>query len=98
MKMKNLMFTGLILIALTILSSCGSGAVESDAKKLAELQCKAQNLDEKVSSGDEAALEESLELAGEIIELAAELEEKYKSDSELEEFRQALAKEMGNCN
>ena len=49
-------------------------------------------------SGDEAAQEESLELVGEIIELAAELEEKYKSDSELEEFRQALAKEMGNCN
>jgi hypothetical protein len=81
-----------------MLSSCGSGTIESDAKRLAELQCKAQDLDQNVSSGDEDALEESLKLAGEIIELAAELEEKYKSDSELEEFRQALEKEMGNCN
>jgi len=34
---------GAILFASTILTSCGGGSIERDAKRVAELQCKAQN-------------------------------------------------------
>ena len=43
--MKKVMtIFGAILFATIILTSCGGGSIESDAKKVAELQCKAQKL------------------------------------------------------
>lgn len=91
-------FIGAIIFASTTLTSCGNGTIESDAKKVAELQCKAQKLVLKASSGDMTVLEESTKLASEAAALSQEMEGKYTSDSDKQEFAQALLKEMGNCN
>jgi hypothetical protein len=98
MKMKKLLpLFGALMIASLILSSCGGGSIESDAKRVADVQCRAQKLMEKASSGDMSVLEESTKLATEAQNLSKEMEEKYTSDSEKEEFAKALLKELGNC-
>ena len=88
---------GTILFASLILLGCGGGSIESDAKKVAELQCKAQQLMEKATSGDMSVMEESTKLASEAADLSKEMEGKYTSDSDKEKFAEALLKEMGNC-
>ena len=96
--MKKLMtIFGAILFASLILTSCGGGSIESDAKKVAELQCKAQQLMEKATSGDMSVMEESTKLTSEAATLSKEMEGKYTSDSDKEKFAKALLKEMGNC-
>jgi len=88
---------GAILFASTILTSCGGGSIERDAKRVAELQCKAQKLMQRVTSGDMSVMEESTKLTSEAESLSKELEGKYTSDSDKEKFAEALLKEMGNC-
>ena len=96
--MKKLMtIFGAILFASTILTSCGGGSIESDAEKVAELQCKAQELMQKATSGDMSVMEESTKLASEAATLSKEMEGKYTSDSDKKKFAEALLKEMGNC-
>lgn len=96
--MKKLMtIFGAILLASTILTSCGGGSIESDAKKLAELECKAEKLVQKATSGDMSVMEESTKLASESMTLSKELEEKYTSDSDKKKLYEALLKERGNC-
>jgi hypothetical protein len=95
---KLLTIFGLMLFTTITLTSCGSGTIESDAKKVAELQCKAQKLAQKAMTGDMSVLEESTKLASEAATLSQEMEGKYTSDSDKQEFAQALLKEMGNCN
>jgi len=73
---------GAIMIASTLLTSCGGGSIEKDAKEIAEIQCKAQKLIEKSTSGDMSLIEESTKLALESEILLKELEEKYTSDSD----------------
>ncbi len=89
--------SGAILFASLILTSCGGGSIESDAKKVAELQCKAQQLMKKASSGDMAVMQESTKLASEAATLSKEMEGKYTSDSDKEKFAKALLKELANC-
>jgi hypothetical protein len=97
--MKKVMtIFGAILFASVILTSCGGGSIEKDAKKVAELQCKAQELIQKATSGDMSVMEESTKLASEAATLSKEMEEKYTSDSDKKKFAEALLKEMGNCN
>ena len=97
--MKKVMtIFGAIIFASTILTSCGGGSIESDAKKVAELQCKAQQLMKKATSGDMSVMEESTKLASEAATLSKEMEGKYTSDSDKQKFAEALLKEMGNCN
>ena len=43
---------GAILFVSIIFTSCGGNSIESDAKKVADLLCKAQKLTEKAASGD----------------------------------------------
>ncbi len=95
---KAITFLGAILFALTILTSCGGGSIESDAKKVAELQCKALKLMQKATSGDMSVIEESTKLSSEADALYKELEDKYTSDYDKKKFAAALLKEMGNCN
>jgi hypothetical protein len=96
--MKKLMtIFGAILFASAILSSCGGGSIESDAKKVAELQCEAQKLIQEATLGDMSVIEESNKLASEAADLSKELEGKYTSDSDKQKFAEALMKEMGNC-
>jgi hypothetical protein len=94
---KVINFIGAILFASTIFISCGGNSIESDAKKVAELQCKAQKLIQKANSGDNSILEESTKLASELTTLSKEMEGKYSSDSDKKKFAEALLKEMGNC-
>lgn len=98
-KMKKTMtILGAFLFASTILTSCGGGnSPESDAKKLAELNCKAQKVAQKLASGDQSAAEESTKLAKEAADLAKELEGKYTSEADLKKYKEALEKENGNC-
>ena len=96
--MKNL-FTniGVILFVSLILTSCGGNSIASDAKKVAELQCKQQQLMQKASSGDMSVMAEGTELASQVASLSNEMEGKYTSDSDRAKFAEALLKEMGNC-
>jgi hypothetical protein len=96
--MKKLMkISGAIIIASFLLTSCGGGSIESDAKKVAELQCKAQQIMQKATSGDMSLMEESTKLASEAAALSKEMEGKYTSDSDKQKFAEALMKEMGAC-
>jgi predicted small secreted protein len=93
---KSITIFGAIVFATFSLTSCGS-SVESDAKKLAELQCKSQKLSEKVLSGDMSVSAESMTLATDAAKLAQEIEGKYTTDEEKQKFEDALMQEMGKC-
>ena len=87
---------GAILFASIILTSCG-GSIDSDAKKVADLQCKYQKLMQKASSGDMSVLSENTKFAAEVAELTKEMEGKYTSSADKEKFSIALLKAMGDC-
>jgi hypothetical protein len=93
---KGMIFLGAILLASSILTSCGN-SIESDAKKVAEIQCKAQKLMEKAATGDMTTLAESQSIAAEAISLQKEMEGKYTSEEDQQKFAEALLKEVGNC-
>lgn len=68
-----------------ILTSCG-GSADSDAKKLAELQCKIMK-----NPGDAASLQKEAK------ELSDKLEGKYTSEADKKKFAEAYLKAMGEC-
>lgn len=86
-----------LLIATAMLSSYGGNSVESDAKKMAEIQCKALKLGMKAASGDKDVLEESAKLQAETAALTKEMDEKYKSEDDKKKLAEAILKELGNC-
>jgi hypothetical protein len=94
---KKLTLAGVFVAISLFMASCGGGSIESDAKKLAELQCKAQKLIEKSADGDMGVIEESTKLTKEAAELTRELEGKYSSDSDKKKLAEALLKAMGDC-
>ncbi len=97
-NMKKILSTlGMLYLSAVIITSCNNGSIEADAKKVAELQCKAQKLMQKATSGDMSVLEESTKLTTEATALGNELEGKYTSDSDKKKFAEALLKEMENC-
>ena len=93
--MKNIII-GAILFVSFILSSCGN-SIERDAKKVADIQCKAQKLMQKVTSGDMSVMTEATKLSSEATSLQQELEGKYISDADKQKFAEALLKDMGDC-
>jgi hypothetical protein len=102
MKMKKLMtIFGAMFIASVILTSCGGNSIESDAKKYAELMCKAQKLATegaaKAAAGDMSAITESTKLASEAASLANEMQGKYKDAADYQKFTTAYLKAMGDC-
>jgi len=88
---------GAMFIVAVIMTSCGDGSLQKDAKKVAELQCKANKLMQEITSGNMSVMEESTQLASEAASLSKEMEGKYSSDSDKEKFAEALLKEMGDC-
>ena len=84
-------------IAALILASCGS-SISSDAQKVAELQCEAQDLQKKAMSGDSSLMTDAQELISKANALTQELQRKYASIEDRQEFQSALADAMGNCN
>ena len=93
MEMKKALVIGSLLLA-----SCGGNSVESDAKKAADIYCKAQSIARKAQSGDASALEESSKLSIEAANLTKELQNKYSSPEDAQRFSAAYATAIGHCN
>lgn len=91
---------GVILFASFILTSCGGNSIESDAKKYAELMCKAQKLATegaaKAATGDMSAITESTKLASEAASLAQEMQG-FEDVADYKKFTQAYLKALGGC-
>ena len=92
---------GAMFIASVILTSCGSNSVESDAKKYAELDCKAQKWAiegaAKAAAGNMSAITESTKLASEAASLLQEIQGKYNDKADYRKFTVAYLKAMGDC-
>jgi len=52
---------------------------------------------EKAATGDMTTLTESQSLAAEAVAIQKEMEGKYTSEADQQEFAEALLKEVGNC-
>lgn len=85
-----------VAIAAVILTACGK-SVDSDARKLADLQCKSLKLAKKAMTGDVSILTESNALLAEIAVLNAELDGRYKTREEAAEFLKAYLEAMKSC-
>lgn len=86
-------------MATAILTSCGDNSIESDAKKVADLVCKAQKMaTEGAASGDMSALTESTELSTEAASLASEMQAKYTDASDYQKFNEAYLKAVADCD
>lgn len=96
MKKGLTIFTA-ILLAGTIMTGCGKGSMESDAKKLGELTCKSKDLAAKALSGDLSIAAESAKVVGELEKLGNELKEKYKSEEDTKKFGEIYMKEIEKC-
>jgi hypothetical protein len=88
---------GAVLFTSILITSCGGSSIESDAKKLADIQCKAKDLIQKAQAGDQSVMEESSKLGIEAGNLAKEIEGKYTSESDRKSFDEAYIKAQGNC-
>ena len=98
---KTMTIFGAILFASFILTSCGGNSIESDAKKYAELMCKATKLATegaaKAATGDMSAMTESTKLMTEATSLATEMQGKYKDASDYQKFSAAYLKAFADC-
>ncbi|GMU87200.1 MAG: hypothetical protein AMXMBFR48_24410 [Ignavibacteriales bacterium] len=95
MKKKIVLFAALFSLML-MTNACSS--IERDAKKVAELTCEAQQLMKRAASGDMTVLERSQELILEANTLREELEKKYTTAEEMEEFLRALSRNLEDCS
>lgn len=86
-----------IATLLLMLSSCGS-SIQSDAQKVADLQCEAQKLMQKAMSGDASVQQEAQKLLSKSQSLANEMNSKYSSMEEKQEFTKALMSAKSNCD
>jgi len=100
--MKKIIFnlTAIAFVSL-LLTSCGGNSIESDAKKYAELMCKAQKLATegaaKAATGDMSAMTESTKLMTKAASLATEMQGKYKDASDYQKFSAAYLKALADC-
>lgn len=86
-----------LLTVVTLMALSCSNSIESDAKKAAELSCKAQKLAMKAASGDADALEESTKLAAEATALFEKMQGKYESIEDAQKFVSAYQKALADC-
>lgn len=84
---KTITILGMFLFVLT---SCSS-SMESDAEKLAEMQCRSYQLMEKLGKG-ESTMEESTSLMAEMELFNKEMKAKYASDQDKQKFEEACLK------
>lgn len=94
---KQITLIASTLSLLFILTSCGS-SIENDAKKLANIMCKSQELAIKAKQGDNSAMTESLELMKEARELKKKLGDKYEKGEAKKEFQKAVSNAMSKTN
>jgi len=104
---KSIQILSTVVLAVFLLSSCGN-SVERDAKKVAELQCKAEKLAAKAvksisqagSSDLATIIAESQKLTAEsqkLISEAVSLKEKYSTEADKQKFSSAYLKAYGDC-
>ena len=93
---KNLKKVIGVGVSIVLLTSCGG--IKSDAKKVAALKCEAKEALESVSIDDMSGLKESKEIAKEVKELTKEMKDKYSSETEWQEYTEALALAMEECD
>jgi hypothetical protein len=94
--MKRIVQT-LLLATFLIFISCG-GSLSSDAQKVADLQCKTKELQQKAMSGDTASQEDLQEYMAEAADLVQQMNAKYNSFEEKKKFSEALLNAKANCN
>ena len=94
---KSLHFLGAIACATVLFLSCSNASIENDAKKVAQLQCRAQKLAQQALSGDESVIEESTKISTEASALANELKGKYSSEADKKKFTEAYLEELNKC-
>lgn len=87
MMKKSITILGVCLLMLT---SCNS-SMESDAEKLAEMQCRSYKLMEKLGKG-ESTIEESNALSAEMELFDNEMKAKYTSKEDKQNFEEACLK------
>jgi hypothetical protein len=81
------------------LTGCGSNNLENDAKRLADIQCRAQKLMTKASANalDTSVLSEAQKLKVESEALLDELNKKYSSEADKKKMAEILLKELQSC-
>ena len=94
---KQITLISSTLSLLLFLSSCES-SVENDAKKLANITCKYQELAIKAKEGDNSAMTKSLEIMKETQELKEELGDKYEKGEAKKEFEKAVLEAMSTLD
>lgn len=95
--MKN-RFVGVVTVAVMcmVIAGCGS-TVESDARKLADLECKARQLSAKAAAGDLSVATEMSKIGMEAAQLGAELKGKYTTTADKEAFAKAYLEAYNGC-
>jgi hypothetical protein len=94
---KSLNILSATIFATCLLLSCSNASIENDAKKVAQLQCRAQKLAQQALSGDESVIEESTKISTEASALANELKGKYSSESDKKKFTETYLEELNKC-
>jgi hypothetical protein len=94
---KSTIISGLLLAGALFLTNCGSNTIEADAKKVADLQCKAQKLIAKAATGDTTVAAESQKISQEAEKLGQELKTKYTNPIDIARFATAYAEAMKDC-
>ncbi len=92
MKKRNIISLLSAVLFLILITAC-SGGLKSDAKKAADLACKAQKM-----AMDMDNMEDLQELQAEAASLYQKLSSKYQTPEEMQEFAEAYEKELGKCN
>jgi hypothetical protein len=77
--------------------ACKGNSIESDAKKLADLQCRMLEFVKKSNAGDASLLKESISLSAEFQKMDKELKDKYTSEEDNVKFMQIYLKESEKC-
>ncbi|WP_203256434.1 hypothetical protein [Hyunsoonleella ulvae] len=95
--MEKLLLSSILLFATLFLTSCGN-SISKDAQEVADLQCKAKNLQLKAISGDTSSMEDAQEFMTEASRLIQKMDAKYSSLEEKQKFKKALLKASANCN
>lgn len=89
-------FAATFIAALVLFSGCGKSSIESDAKRLADIQCRAMKLAQKSAAGDMSTLSESLKLSADATELSLELQKRYTGE-DAQTFSREYLKALGQC-
>ena len=94
---KILKMMGVAMFVTLLVTSCAS-SVESDAKKVANIQCEVQDATMRIMQGDASVQKEMQKLSSKLEKLNKEMLEKYSSLEEQNKFAKAVANALGDCN